>query len=690
MLLWWLPIVSSLWTVVFLGLPQPLTAPGVGISDASRTEILILSLLALACSGWRPDFKALRLSDSAFWLALFLVWVTLSSLASSDQLNSLFFSQSFLAAACVYLALPRLCPRRLSPVTRVCLLHLPVLVICMLALTGGQSRVSGPFQLPGVLANWLLLVVPLLFREYLQTRAKLSWMTAIPTGLAILTILLTYSRAAYLVLWFQLICLLLLEASKPLRWFWGCAIFWASGLAAVVLLRGYLLGVGLLASVAVVGAAPLGLLLVQRQLAKSLVLKAAILLLGVYAAFGLVSQQRDDRSSFVVHRWTDLAGSDNSATSRVEFWRAGLELAREHPVLGVGPGRYGEAYPQVQRLYYYFSDSAHCAGIELMAEVGLLGAGLLLVALLLELRRLRLAPDLKPWQRGALLGTVSAVVYAQFEVGYHFAYLWVSLAMVMSLLSPRLREQAGSSFSWGVGIPAILLALLLSYPLAGQRLYLISQQEGATQQAYAKAREVSDRFTHWSAPAHAALAYGLRSQVDPRQLQLLAQRVLRSAPSTAITYKFAGDVAYELGDYSQASTYYQQSLALDRFNHPGSYHGLLLVAEKTTDSVLREQIQNEVLALYDLSLLRFAHTGHRDQLMVELRPLLYDLADSLNPYEHPVKTESIYRFLVSEDENEPRALHGLGVSLWAQGRPDEGRPYLERAHRLNPLYPAPP
>ena len=688
-LVWWMPVVPFLWELFFPGHFQLLTAPAVGISDASRTEILLLALVALACSGWKPEVKALRVRHPALWLGMFLLWAVISSLRSPERWNSLFFSQGWLAAACLYIAVPRLCPARLSLGSRFCLLHLPVLSLCSLALSGDELRVSGPFQLPGVLANWLLLLAPLLFREYLQTRPKISALAAIPTGLAFLTLLLTVSRAAYLVLLFQIVCLLLLESGRSIRWFLGCGLFWGVSLPILAVSRGLFSGTGLIAAVAVVAAVPLVLVAVRRQLPVSMAVKTFALLVLVGAILGPASEMRkhEDQTSFVVHRWKDLAGSDNSAISRVEFWRTGLALAAKNPVLGVGPARYGESYPQVQTKYYYYSDSAHSAGIELSAELGFLGATFLMLAIFGELARLQLRPEAKPWQRGLLLGVVSGIIYAQFEVGYHFAYIWVSFAMVMALLVPR-PIKSGRGSSWIVPTLALSLALAVSYPLPGQRQFDRSQRELTVAGAYREARQVANRYPFWSTPVLTALGYGFQSEVDPQELKPLVQSALRYASSTAVTYQFAGDLAYNLGQYSDAKAYYEEALRFDPFNYPGSYHGLFLVAGKTEDLALRQRIEEEVFRRYDLSLMKFAHTGHKDQLLIQLRPLLFDIADGLNPYRNPTKTEPLYRFLVQEQVGEDvRALHGLGVSLWAQGRRVEAKPFLERAHELNEYFP---
>jgi O-antigen ligase len=102
-------------------------------------------------------------------------------------------------------------------------------------------------------------------------------------------------------------------------------------------------------------------------------LAAVLFLAGACAAVVAVAPE----SSF--ERIATLPGDAGSRSlgDRVPIWRAGLEVYREHPVLGTGLGTFAEA---VQPVLGY-AVVAHNVFLTLLAETGLAGAGLFLLAL---------------------------------------------------------------------------------------------------------------------------------------------------------------------------------------------------------------------------------------------------------------------------------------------------------------------
>ncbi len=96
-------------------------------------------------------------------------------------------------------------------------------------------------------------------------------------------------------------------------------------------------------------------------------LALVMLLVAVVGALALVAMRGDVRTRL------DSVFRDRTAAVdiRSEGWRVAAEMMRDHPLLGVGPGRYRQEYPQ----YSTTGDSGHAYNIVLHegAELGYLG-----------------------------------------------------------------------------------------------------------------------------------------------------------------------------------------------------------------------------------------------------------------------------------------------------------------------------
>jgi O-antigen ligase len=134
-------------------------------------------------------------------------------------------------------------------------------------------------------------------------------------------------------------------------------------------------------------------------------------------------------------------GDDETSQSRLTFWRDGLDIMQDRPVLGVG---YSNWLPYYQRYYDPAGLVPHNIFIEAGAEMGYTG----LLALLLLLggtlfanartrRRARALPEWGPFYRGLAYGLDAALVgytVAGFFVTVLFyPFLWVNLSFTSAL-----------------------------------------------------------------------------------------------------------------------------------------------------------------------------------------------------------------------------------------------------------------
>ncbi len=105
-----------------------------------------------------------------------------------------------------------------------------------------------------------------------------------------------------------------------------------------------------------------------------------------------------------MHR--DVEDLDQSASSRANYWRAGINMTLHQPFLGVGFGNYPiefERYaPEI--LYEWGERTAHSTWILILAETGIVGAGLFILITFAALKRAWAARFHRPELLLSLLG----------------------------------------------------------------------------------------------------------------------------------------------------------------------------------------------------------------------------------------------------------------------------------------------
>jgi O-antigen ligase len=692
-IVWVYPCLSSVWTLLFPDLPSPIVGPGVGTWDSDRSILCALSVLSVCL----VSFESWRKWSTTTWLTLgFLGWCFASSFHSSDPVGSLFFTQTWVAAACVVAATRSVLPPVLNPESRLALLHGPVVAIAVISLaplflTPGISRIAGPFQLPGVLSNWLLLILPLLLSDLLRAqRSLLLWAFLGSSVLALSTLILTFSRMAWLLGAVQLALLLLLESKASLRRVGGWTLYLIAAIGFIFTIRSRVEGLALLGAVLLAVLVPVVSEWCLKTLETRAIIRMGAALCLVAACVYMVDalQSRESLSEKATARLVTLSAVDSSATSRLEFWRAATAMASDHPISGVGPAQFSVNFPRYQRQFYFYSDSPHNSFLELAAEVGWIGAALFLAVGIAFGWQVKSRWEGTPLQKTSLLGLMAGCSFALTGVSYQFAVLWTTLAFVGALLlGPK--PEATESKPWFPALAAGLILAGLVYLLPLQHQYELSRQVSDGARSFRLAQATSEAIPGWPAPALAALQQGLVLELPASALAPLAERILGLEPLHSGAYELVGDFFLREGRVQEAKRVYRRALALDAFNRPGVYYHLLLVADQTGDEQLKQELIREALLVYsELDQVRIAHGAHRESLIAQLPPLLFAIADGLNPYYAPQTTEPLYRFLVQYSDG-PRAIHGLGASLWAQRRFEEARPYLERAHELDPAFPVP-
>jgi O-antigen ligase len=188
---------------------------------------------------------------------------------------------------------------------------------------------------------------------------------------------------------------------------------------------------------ALVGVAAAGMwMLVTSKYSVRAMIAAEVLVLVVL--FVLPSQQKARFQS---------VGEDKSSVSRLTYWRHGLEMTRDHPVLGVG---YFNWLPYYQRTYSVKGQLPHNIFIQAMAELGYTGLaaflgliGATLVVNARTRRRAARAPNgrfvflMAHSPDAALMGFLAS---GFFVTVLYYPFFWINLSMTVALHEVARRE----------------------------------------------------------------------------------------------------------------------------------------------------------------------------------------------------------------------------------------------------------
>jgi O-antigen ligase len=321
-----------------------------------------------------------------------------------------------------------------------------------------------------------------------------------------------------------------------------------------------------------------------------------------------------ESSQGIVMRAVSVANpSDYSIQGRLSFWRAGLEIFLDHPLLGTGPGTFASVLPAYQRDVRYYSRDAHNLYIQTLAEMGAVG----LVAMLMLLvsigntwrRTLRAAQGREeyPLIAGVGLGLLAFFLHSALDMDWMFpanpamAFAFVGLLAWFDSSyragqpgvqgDPKPTEPVRADGRWATAATwsrasapaASLIALaVMSLMWVAQRHFALGQ-EASRRGDWALAAEHYAAAVRWDPFSSRYLdAYASALVRPPEPRYPLAADVLRRAMAldrmnAALPLHLAAVLTSAGSDPvapSEAENLLRRALALDRFNRPETYRAL--------------------------------------------------------------------------------------------------------------------
>jgi len=139
------------------------------------------------------------------------------------------------------------------------------------------------------------------------------------------------------------------------------------------------------------------------------------------------------------------AGDDKTSVQRLLYWKHGVEMVKEHPVLGVGyynfPAYYTAHWPE--DILFGVAQLPHNIFVQVGTDAGLLGLGCfgaLILQTMLIARRVRKLSEmpalhkrmLLPAARGLHIAMWGFVIAGQFVTVTYYPFFWINLAMMVA------------------------------------------------------------------------------------------------------------------------------------------------------------------------------------------------------------------------------------------------------------------
>ncbi|MDR7472090.1 MAG: O-antigen ligase family protein [Armatimonadota bacterium] len=306
--------------------------------------------------------------------------------------------------------------------------------------------------------------------------------------------------------------------------------------------------------------------------------------------------------SALAERATSTADlGDYSIQGRLHFWRAALDIFRDHPLLGTGPGTFGAVHAAYQSDARYYSKDAHNLYLQSAAEMGMLGL-LSILALVVGVFVTWIASltaargsALYPVAAGLGVGLAAFFVHSALDMDWMFpagpAVAWASVGILSALGAGGIVARSRRAGQGAVGPRLVAVVSLLLVTMVAQSFY-VAHRKFVDGQAFARRHQwgraaqaylAAARWNPLNAGYHAAAAVALiqSDPVHPAPAENHLRRAMSLDPRNAShpldLARFILQSPRAEDRYGEIEGLLQRSLALDPMNRPDAYRLLASV-----------------------------------------------------------------------------------------------------------------
>lgn len=315
-----------------------------------------------------------------------------------------------------------------------------------------------------------------------------------------------------------------------------------------------------------------------------------------------------------------------SVNERLEFWKQGMDLAFQRPVLGWGPYSFRFVQPALQEYVLATSDHAHNVIIKVAAERGIPSAVILVLifgAILYNSLRSLLDQENAFGSTAFSMRMLTLVsvtgVLAHNMIDFNLQFVGIALPFWMLLLLTMQYSFDDSESRKMPVLPAKLVEVLLAVCILCfafyEGIFLVVSSMGR----HAEARGANLEALVWydraegeifSRDMHLSSAKILFEESKFEEAQDALNRYFVRNTSDARAWKRQGDVSLFLGDKQEALKSYREAYSRGKYNDLSILFGLIegLLAEGNTKEIEeRREEFNRILTMFAKAIEKNTH-----------------------------------------------------------------------------------
>lgn len=273
-------------------------------------------------------------------------------------------------------------------------------------------------------------------------------------------------------------------------------------------------------------------------------------------------------------------GESTSVKDRINYLKSATDIWSKWPLQGSGAGTFASLHPSYQKRVISASSSAHNVYVQTLAELGLVGAALLILSVGAVSWGVAKSAWYDPEVLPFALGFGALILHFGLDIDTTYPAL-VLLAAVLAGLSYQVWEVRRSRPSW----PMPLFAVVLLVPV----ISLYQSATWSTNAAIVADNGDLETARDWNARAHTGLVYNpdsltaegiddyalaLGGQSRPANLQLALDRARAAQhqdPYDGQHWFLEGRSLALARRPAEAARAFQSAIVRDRYNHPEYY-----------------------------------------------------------------------------------------------------------------------